>query len=307
MQSWRGLIARKQVFACEPFEILGLHCRSCSERGTMCLPAHGAMAIQRPSQRSVDAIANLTAQTTALDSHSSAPFRDICCHVVPSDTIIINGKLLFAETLGNTELGTGASRHGICRPDADLTLTNAIIVTAAVSRQLFPKELHPGNERNLAITTGLGNLIAAPFWGLSEVPRCRRHCWSRALRRAPISQAASRLSAIFNGHAPSGPSALALDATAWGVISGCCRSPAQSDLGEPPVRPSRPHDPRVIPIHDEYPGHGPLAVRTVAVARPASVHRERAAAVGQGASIPLVQMSGFPSNSLVATLGSSEG
>lgn len=55
MQSWRGLIARKQVFAGEPFEILGLHCRSCSERGTMCLPAHGAMAIQRPSQRSIGA------------------------------------------------------------------------------------------------------------------------------------------------------------------------------------------------------------------------------------------------------------
>jgi SulP family sulfate permease len=38
-------------------------------------------------------------------------------------------------------------------------------VTAAVSRQLFPKEIHPVNERNLAITTGLGNLLAAPFGG----------------------------------------------------------------------------------------------------------------------------------------------
>jgi len=50
-------------------------------------------------------------------------------------------------------------------PQVPLTLTNAIIVTAAVSRQLFPKELHPVNERNLALTTGLGNLIAAPFGG----------------------------------------------------------------------------------------------------------------------------------------------
>src|SRR5438270_2671585 len=50
-------------------------------------------------------------------------------------------------------------------PQIPLTLTNAIIVTAAVSRQLFPKELHPVNERNLAITTGLGNLFAAPFGG----------------------------------------------------------------------------------------------------------------------------------------------
>ena len=50
-------------------------------------------------------------------------------------------------------------------PQIPLTLTNAIIVTAAVSRQLFPKELHPVNERNLALTTGLGNLLAAPFGG----------------------------------------------------------------------------------------------------------------------------------------------
>ena len=50
-------------------------------------------------------------------------------------------------------------------PQIPLTLTNAIIVTAAVSRQLFPGELHPVNERNLAITTGLGNLLAAPFGG----------------------------------------------------------------------------------------------------------------------------------------------
>jgi SulP family sulfate permease len=50
-------------------------------------------------------------------------------------------------------------------PQIPLTLTNAIIVTAAVSRLLFPKELHPVNERNLAITTGLGNLLAAPFGG----------------------------------------------------------------------------------------------------------------------------------------------
>ncbi len=50
-------------------------------------------------------------------------------------------------------------------PQIPLTLTNAIIVTAAVSRQLFPKELHPVNERNLAVTTGLGNLLSAPFGG----------------------------------------------------------------------------------------------------------------------------------------------
>jgi sulfate permease, SulP family len=50
-------------------------------------------------------------------------------------------------------------------PQIPLTLTNAIIVTAAVSRQLFPREQHPVNERNLAVTTGLGNLLSAPFGG----------------------------------------------------------------------------------------------------------------------------------------------
>ena len=50
-------------------------------------------------------------------------------------------------------------------PQIPLTLTNAIIVTAAVSRQLFPGEATRVSERNLAITTGLGNLLAAPFGG----------------------------------------------------------------------------------------------------------------------------------------------
>ena len=50
-------------------------------------------------------------------------------------------------------------------PQIPVTLTNAIIVTAAVSRQLFPNEVNPVTERNLALTTGLGNLLAAPFGG----------------------------------------------------------------------------------------------------------------------------------------------
>ncbi len=50
-------------------------------------------------------------------------------------------------------------------PQIPLTLTNAIIVTAAVSRQLFPNEVNPLTERNLALTTGLENLLAAPFGG----------------------------------------------------------------------------------------------------------------------------------------------
>ena len=50
-------------------------------------------------------------------------------------------------------------------PQIPLTLTNAIIVTAAVSRQMFPERADAITERKLAITTGLGNLLAAPFGG----------------------------------------------------------------------------------------------------------------------------------------------
>ncbi len=50
-------------------------------------------------------------------------------------------------------------------PQIPLTLTNAIIVTATVSRQLFPERAAAITERKLAITTGLGNLLAAPFGG----------------------------------------------------------------------------------------------------------------------------------------------
>ncbi len=58
--------------------------------------------------------------------------------------------------------------HGIeyaVLPQVPLTLTNAIIVTAVLSRQLFPHEVTRASERNLALTTGFGNLLAAPFGG----------------------------------------------------------------------------------------------------------------------------------------------
>lgn len=81
----------------------------------------------------------------------SFPIPDFGLHlphlVIPTWTQILNG----------TEYAV--------LPQIPLTLTNAIIVTAAVSRQLFPSEQHPVNERNLAITTGLGNLLSAPFGG----------------------------------------------------------------------------------------------------------------------------------------------
>src|SRR5262249_41795755 len=48
-----------------------------------------------------------------------------------------------------------------------LTLTNAVIVTSALSRELFPAA--PASERNLAISSGLANVVLAPF---GAMPMC---------------------------------------------------------------------------------------------------------------------------------------
>jgi MFS superfamily sulfate permease-like transporter len=50
-------------------------------------------------------------------------------------------------------------------PQVPLTLTNAIIVAAALARQYFPKEEHHVTVRNLSLSTGIGNIIAAPLGG----------------------------------------------------------------------------------------------------------------------------------------------
>lgn len=61
------------------------------------------------------------------------------------------------------DLGRGARLAAL--PQIPLTLTNAVIVTAAVARQLLPERAGRVSERNLALSTGLGNLLAAPFGG----------------------------------------------------------------------------------------------------------------------------------------------
>ncbi|ESR23096.1 putative sulfate/molybdate transporter [Lutibaculum baratangense] len=54
-------------------------------------------------------------------------------------------------------------------PQLALTLTNAVILTAALSRDLFGVRAHRANERNLSLTTGIFNLLLAPFGAL---PMC---------------------------------------------------------------------------------------------------------------------------------------
>src|SRR6266404_5578362 len=50
-------------------------------------------------------------------------------------------------------------------PQLSLTLTNAVIVTASLSRDLFPATAAIASERNLVITSGLANVLLSPFGG----------------------------------------------------------------------------------------------------------------------------------------------
>jgi MFS superfamily sulfate permease-like transporter len=54
-------------------------------------------------------------------------------------------------------------------PQLPLTLTNAVIVTASLSRDLFPEQAHRATERNLALSSGIANLLLAPF---GAMPMC---------------------------------------------------------------------------------------------------------------------------------------
>jgi predicted benzoate:H+ symporter BenE len=54
-------------------------------------------------------------------------------------------------------------------PQLPLTVTNALIVTAALARSLFPDAHARASERNLALSTGFGNLLLAPF---GAMPMC---------------------------------------------------------------------------------------------------------------------------------------
>jgi MFS superfamily sulfate permease-like transporter len=54
-------------------------------------------------------------------------------------------------------------------PQFALTITNAIIVTASLCRDLFPTAAARVSERNLALSSGLANLLLAPF---GAMPMC---------------------------------------------------------------------------------------------------------------------------------------
>ncbi|HZT49269.1 MAG TPA: putative sulfate/molybdate transporter [Hyphomicrobiaceae bacterium] len=54
-------------------------------------------------------------------------------------------------------------------PQLPLTLTNAVIVAALVCRDLFPDRAGRASERNLALSSGIANLLLAP---LGAMPMC---------------------------------------------------------------------------------------------------------------------------------------
>jgi len=54
-------------------------------------------------------------------------------------------------------------------PQLSLTLTNAVIVTASLSRELFPSTGAVASERRLALSSGLANVLLCPF---GAMPMC---------------------------------------------------------------------------------------------------------------------------------------
>ena len=54
-------------------------------------------------------------------------------------------------------------------PQLSLTLTNAVIVTASLSRELFPSTGSIASERRLALSSGLANVLLCP---LGAIPMC---------------------------------------------------------------------------------------------------------------------------------------
>ena len=98
-------------------------------------------------------------------------------------------------------------------PQLPLTLTNAVVVTAVLARHLFPHAAGRASERNLALTTGIGNLALAPFGAL---PMCHgaggiqaQHRFGARSGLAPILLGAALLVLAF-GFAGSAPALLAL-------------------------------------------------------------------------------------------------
>lgn len=64
---------------------------------------------------------------------------------------------------------TGTAAVSLVLPQLALTLTNAVILTAAFAADYFPDDKKRISTRNLALSTGAANLVLAPF---GAIPMC---------------------------------------------------------------------------------------------------------------------------------------
>lgn len=107
---------------------------------------------------------------------------------LPAMPLVLLGAVAAGMALGTTEipnsLPAGLSLPALVVPDwgdlltavelavlpqLPMTLTNAVIVAAVLARELYPHAARRVTERNLALSTGLGNLLLAP---LGALPMC---------------------------------------------------------------------------------------------------------------------------------------
>jgi len=104
--------------------------------------------------------------------------------VLPAALLVVVGAALINVALGGGAEGAAIVAGGLVIPDLEafgtsalvavlpqlpLTLTNAVIVTAAVAKDLFPVRADRVTERRLALSSGAMNLVFAPFGAL---PMC---------------------------------------------------------------------------------------------------------------------------------------
>jgi MFS superfamily sulfate permease-like transporter len=86
---------------------------------------------------------------------------------------MITPEIAFAPSMPHLVIPTwteiGRSLEIAVLPQLSLTLTNAVIVTASLSRELFPATGSIASERNLALSSGLANVLLCPF---GAMPMC---------------------------------------------------------------------------------------------------------------------------------------
>jgi MFS superfamily sulfate permease-like transporter len=78
-------------------------------------------------------------------------------------------SLSIPHVISPTWAEVGRSFEVAVLPQLSLTLTNAVIVTASLSRELFSEKGATASERNLALSSGLANVLLCPF---GAMPMC---------------------------------------------------------------------------------------------------------------------------------------